>query len=82
MLAKLLLVMAVAGWTSLALLATRQQRIEAAHEMSRLHADMIRDDALLWSLRRTIHAECRPDRASSSSPPRGRRNARWPAEPP
>lgn len=58
---KLLLVIIAAGLIATALLVTRQQRVEAAHELTTLHRRMTGHDRALWQLRATIAERCRPE---------------------
>lgn len=61
MLAKLLAVTAATGAIALGLLVCRQQRIEAAHDMSTLHRQLLEDERLLWSLRQEVGDRTSPE---------------------
>lgn len=62
MFAKLVLIIVVSGATAAALLVNRQQRIETAHEMSRVHARLVEQRRVLWQLHHEIARQSRPDR--------------------
>jgi hypothetical protein len=58
---KLFIIIVVVGALACALLVIRQQRIEAAHEMSLIHQRLSESERTLWQLRGQIAAACRPD---------------------
>ena len=60
MFAKLTTVILSFGLTAAVLLVTRQQRIETAHEMSRVHEQILRHERSLWHLRSEMAERCRP----------------------
>ncbi len=59
MFAKLLLTVVVAGATACTLLNDRQMRIDATHQMTTLHRQLIINDQTLWTLRSEIAQRCR-----------------------
>jgi hypothetical protein len=61
MFAKLLLIILCAGAIACCLLAIRQERIEAAHEMWRIHHRLVDRQHMLWDLRQQIFSSSRPD---------------------
>ena len=62
MFAKLLLVILVMAATACVLLVNRQQRIDTAHRMARVHQQVLSQQQQLWTLRRDIAIESQPDR--------------------
>ena len=60
MFAKLLLIILTIIVTAAALMITRQQRIDAMHEMSGLHQRLVEQEASLWILRSRIADRSRP----------------------
>ena len=62
MFAKLLLVILVMAATACVLLINRQQRIDTAHRTAQLHQELLRQQQRLWTLRRDLAIESRPDR--------------------
>lgn len=60
--AKLAVLLAAGAVTAGALLAVRQQRIMAAHDLIRAHNRMVQNDRALWRLRVEIGALLSPDR--------------------
>ena len=62
MFAKLLLVILVMAATACALLVNRQLRIDTAHRTAQLHQELLRQQQQLWTLRRDLAIESRPDR--------------------
>ena len=67
MFAKLLIAILVAAATAGALLVNRQVRLDAAHEMARLHTRLTEGERELWKLRGRIAERCRPDRLRRST---------------
>ncbi len=63
---KLLVVILALGITACSLLASRQQRIEAAHEAALLHERLIGHERAQWKLRSEIASRCRPDEIRSA----------------
>jgi hypothetical protein len=61
MFAKLLLVILVAALAAVVLLGLRQQRLECAHRMAKLHERLNEHRQALWELRSDIARRCRPD---------------------
>ena len=55
-----MLIILTAGAVACVLLAIRQQRIEAAHEMWQIHNRMIAAEQLLWDLRAQLFRQCDP----------------------
>ena len=55
----------LAGATSCGLLVIRQQRIEAAYEMSVMHRHLLRHEERSWRLRVAIHERLRQDRVAA-----------------
>ncbi len=62
MFAKLLMVILVMAATACVLLINRQQRIDTAHRTAQVHQELLRQQQRLWTLRRDIAIESRPDR--------------------
>jgi hypothetical protein len=60
MFAKLLLIILTIIVTAAVLMITRQQRIDAMHEMSGLHQRLVEQEASLWILRSRIADRSRP----------------------
>lgn len=60
MFAKLLLIILTIILAAAALMITRQQRIDAMHEMSGLHQRLVEQEASLWILRSRIADRSRP----------------------
>ena len=58
---KLLFVVVSTFLTACALLAMRQQRIEAAHELVDVHQRVLERRRALWELQVAIDEQCRPD---------------------
>jgi hypothetical protein len=58
---KLFMIIVVVGALACALLVIRQQRIEAAHEMSLIHRRLTEGEQTLWKLRSEVAVACRPD---------------------
>ena len=61
MFGKLLLIIVASGLTAAALLVTRQQRIDTAHELSVTHQRMLQLQRSLWKLQSQIAWRCRPE---------------------
>lgn len=57
-----MLIITVCGATAIALLVNRQQRIETAHEMARLHARLVEQRRVLWTLHHEIARQSSPRR--------------------
>jgi hypothetical protein len=57
---KLLFAMLAAGAIACALLVNRQQRIDTAHEMSRVHEHLLLHQRTIWDLQSQIAQRCRP----------------------
>lgn len=66
MFAKLLLIIIVMGATGCALLVNRQQRIDTAHRITEIHAQILRQQQRCWELRRDIAFEARPERVRAA----------------
>lgn len=62
MVAKLAAVVVAVALTAGALLAVRQQRIMAAHDLIRSHARLVESERTLWRLRVQIGEHLSPDR--------------------
>lgn len=58
---KLAVLIVAAGVVAASLLVTRQQRIEAAHELTTLHRRMSTNERALWAMRAAIAERCRPE---------------------
>lgn len=61
MFSKLLLIILTAALTAVALLGIRQQRLECAHQMAKVHARLSQHHQALWELRSEIARRCRPE---------------------
>jgi hypothetical protein len=61
MFAKLLAIILAVGVIGCALLVNRQKRIEAAHELTRLHQRLQQHERTLWDLKARIAQRCRPE---------------------
>jgi len=55
----------IAGGTSCGLLVIRQQRIEAAYQMSLTHRRLLQHEERSWRLRVAIHERLRQDRVAA-----------------
>lgn len=64
MFAKLLAVVLTLALTGIALLVMRQQRIDAAHEMTSVHRRLVRHETELWELRSRLIRHIRPETVS------------------
>ncbi len=58
---KLTLLILSAALTAAALLVVRHRRIETAHEMSVMHAQLLEHERALWRLRGELARRCRPE---------------------
>ena len=61
MFAKILVIVLTLGLTGLTLLVMRQQRIDAAHEMTSVHRRLVRHETELWELRSRLIQHIRPE---------------------
>jgi len=61
MFAKILTIILACGAIGCVLLVNRQQRIEAAHEMSVIHNRLAEHERSVWRLRAEIARLCRPE---------------------
>ncbi len=62
MFGKLFVLILGAGAIALTLLVIRQQRIDAVHEMARIHRRLLQHEQACWKLDHQIATQCRPDR--------------------
>jgi hypothetical protein len=62
---KLFIIILSVGALACTLLVIRQQRIEAAHEMSLIHQRLSESERTLWQLRSQIAGACRPEQVRS-----------------
>lgn len=62
---KLFIIILSVGALACTLLVIRQQRIEAAHEMSLIHHRLSESERTLWQLRSQIAGACRPEQVRS-----------------
>jgi hypothetical protein len=61
MFAKMLLIIITLGALAATLLVIRQHRIDAAHEMSRIHGRLLEAERRLWDARERVASECTPE---------------------
>ncbi|MFG0330806.1 MAG: hypothetical protein ACF8PN_13030 [Phycisphaerales bacterium] len=60
--AKFVALILTAGSTACGLLVIRQGRIDAAHDMARLHNRILDHEQALWAIRLQVHESVRSDR--------------------
>lgn len=58
---KLLTIIVALGLIGVVLLVTRQQRIDAAHDMADTHRRLIEHETKLWRMRAEVVRRCRPE---------------------
>lgn len=64
---KLVVLVLIAAGTAATLLAIRQRRVEAAHDLARIQADIADHDKSIWRLRLEIATRVRPSEVRAMS---------------